>query len=105
MDAVDSVDNVDNVDNLAKDQKKTKGAMRLPLFVCSSQCVGQPRGLPLQDSCPQRPRRPCLQRSACGMACTSAAVKTGPSLQMYTEPTLQRPHLPTPHFMRFSSVV
>jgi hypothetical protein len=35
----------------------------------------------------------------------SAKEKTGPSWQMYWEPMLQRPHLPMPHFMRFSSEV
>ena len=45
------------------------------------------------------------QRSPLGRWLSCSAVKTGPSLQTYIGPTLQRPHLPTPHFMRFSSVV
>src|ERR1039457_4037122 len=40
-----------------------------------------------------------------GRALTCVAVNTGPSLQTYTLPTLQRPHLPRPHFIRFSRVV
>ena len=32
-------------------------------------------------------------------------MNTGPSLHTYTGPMLQRPHLPRPHFIRFSSVV
>lgn len=36
---------------------------------------------------------------------SSASEKTGPSLQTYFSPTLQRPHLPIPHFIRISSDV
>jgi hypothetical protein len=36
---------------------------------------------------------------------SSAKEKTGPSLQTYFSPTLQRPHLPIPHFIRISSEV
>ena len=46
---------------------------------------------------------PC-QYSA-GSSANWSALKTGPSLQTYVLPTLHRPHLPKPHFMRFSSVV
>jgi len=40
-----------------------------------------------------------------GSSSSSSKRKTGPSLQMYLLATLQRPHLPMPHFMRISSVV
>lgn len=40
-----------------------------------------------------------------GIVANSASVNTGPSMQMYRPPILQRPHLPTPHFIRDSSVV
>jgi hypothetical protein len=36
---------------------------------------------------------------------SSASEKTGPSLQTYFSPTLQRPHFPIPHFIRISSEV
>ena len=80
-----------------------------------------------QRVCPQKARRRRAAREGCAPAPGScvdrrsgragpaqnsggscfiwAAVKTGPSLQTYTGPMLQRPHLPSPHFMRFSSVV
>lgn len=46
----------------------------------------------------------CRQYSG-GKSLSCALVNTGPSLQTYILPTLHRPHLPKPHFMRFSSVV
>ena len=46
----------------------------------------------------------CCQYSG-GSSSISSQRNTGPSLQTYLEPMLQRPHLPTPHFMRSSSVV
>ena len=40
-----------------------------------------------------------------GSSFSSASEKTGPSTHTYLGPTLQRPQMPMPHFMRFSSVV
>src|SRR3989339_2027131 len=53
----------------------------------------------------QRPfRREGNQYSLVSLS-SSASEKTGPSLQTYFSPTLQRPHLPIPHFIRISSEV
>jgi hypothetical protein len=43
--------------------------------------------------------------SSSGRSRNSAMENTGPSTQTYLGPTLQRPQMPMPHFMRFSSVV
>lgn len=40
-----------------------------------------------------------------GNSSISSHLNTGPSLQTYLEPILQRPHLPIPHFIRSSRVV
>ena len=40
-----------------------------------------------------------------GNSSISSQRNTGPSLHTYLEPMLQRPHLPTPHFIRSSRVV
>jgi hypothetical protein len=40
-----------------------------------------------------------------GNSRSSANENTGPSTHTYFGPTLQRPQMPMPHFMRFSSVV
>jgi hypothetical protein len=60
-------------------------------------------------------RRPRELRSAVGAAkraysssgnsFSSASENTGPSTHTYFGPTLQRPQMPMPHFMRFSRVV
>ncbi len=40
-----------------------------------------------------------------GSSLSSASENTGPSTHTYLGPTLERPQMPMPHFMRFSSVV
>ncbi len=53
------------------------------------------------------PRRACLAEpySSSGSSFSSASENTGPSTHTYLGPTLQRPQIPMPHFMRFSRVV
>jgi len=43
--------------------------------------------------------------SSSGSSLSSASENTGPSTHTYLGPTLQRPQMPMPHFMRFSRVV
>ena len=52
-------------------------------------------------------RRVCLAApySSSGSSFSSASENTGPSTHTYFGPTLQRPQMPMPHFMRFSRVV
>ncbi len=45
------------------------------------------------------------RQSSSGNSLSSASENTGPSTHTYLGPTLQRPQMPMPHFMRFSSVV
>ena len=57
------------------------------------------------------PRRVCVTGSwprpysSSGNSFNSASENTGPSTHTYFGPTLQRPQMPMPHFMRFSRVV
>jgi hypothetical protein len=54
---------------------------------------------------PYRPSRPRRAYNSSGNPFNSASENTGPSTQTYLGPMLQRPQMPMPHFMRFSSVV
>jgi len=52
----------------------------------------------------QRSSAPPAYNSS-GSSFNSASENTGPSTHTYFGPTLQRPQMPMPHFMRFSRVV
>ena len=83
---------------------KKEGAFRRPQ-------KKQHKDLPRPSTVVGKARVPASRRagvtaySSSGNSPSSASENTGPSTHTYFGPTLQRPQMPMPHFMRFSSVV